>query len=207
MPGKTFTQLTNITEPNIDKDNDLFAVWDNTSPAQAKNLSAKNVLTSPDTNTTLQEGATPVSTTGVVSRVVCVDQTGYNNLSPKDSNTLYVITDGVTLDSYNGQIDTPAANKKYYLDLQAVSDRRIVKFQILYTSGASGAGTITLKVNGGGTPGTNEDTITFDVSQTDQSAGGGVISLAVTAGQEIRLETNGSVADVTNLVFIVEYEV
>lgn len=199
MANQTFNQLTTVAGEGLDRAADKIAIWDNSA------TTTKGMLTQ-DVVTTGVQDPTGATTTRV-NKMVALNQAAYSAIVTPDPQTLYVITDGVTLDSYNGQIDTPAASKNYYLDLQAVSDRTIVKFQILYTSGASGAGTITLKVNGGGTPGTNEDTITFAASQTNQPAGGGAISLAATAGQEIRLETNASVADVTNLAFIVEYEV
>lgn len=211
MPAKTFTQLTNIDEQNIDNANDVFAVWDNahaTDSPQAKQLKAKNVLTSPDTSVSLQTSPA-VSTTGNVSRVVCVDQTGYNNLSPKDSNTLYVITDGVTLDSYNGQIDTPT-DRTYILDPKVVSPRKISGFYATWTAGTGPAGTIDLQV--GGTTvltatgnlataspftGSIVSTGAEDITQAELDAGTVAITLVL----------SGSTANVTDLAFTVEYEV
>lgn len=205
MPAKTFTQLTNIDEQNIDNANDVFAVWDNahaTDSPQAKQLKAKNVLTSPDTSVSLQTSPA-VSTTGNISRVVCVNQDGYDSLSPKDSNTLYVITDGVTLDSYNGQIDTPTASKTYYLDADVVSARTVSNIQMFYTSGVGGAGTVTLNVGADST-----NVYTFAASQTSQPLGGPLSpKLAAAAGDQISLTMSAGVTDVTDFLFVVEYEV
>ena len=140
----------------------------------------------------------------VVNRIVTISQDDYDTLvagAGPDANTLYVIEDGVTKDSYNGQIDTVAASKTYYLDADVVSARTVTGIQMFYTSGASGAGTVTLNVGADST-----NVYTFVASQTAQPLGGPV-SLAAAENDQISLTMSGAVADVTDFLFVLEYEV
>lgn len=203
MANQTIKQLTALTEQTIDKTNDLIAVWDEdtVTPANSitKKVSAGNIVTSPNSGVDVGGG----NTNGRVNRIVSISQAAYDLVNPKDDETLYVITDGVTKDSYNGQIDTPTASKTYYLDADVVADRTVTGIQMFYTSGASGAGTVTLNV---GADSTND--YTFAASQTAQPLGGPLSpTLAAAAGDQISLTMSAAVADVTDFLFVVEYEV
>lgn len=134
----------------------------------------------------------------LVNRIVSISNDDYTDAGfTPDANTLYVIEDGVTKDSYNGQIDTVAANKTYYLDAAAVTERTVKNILVNATlTGA--AGTMTLDLSG-----STEATIDFTGASSQSVA----ISVSVPAGNSIALVTDGSVTGVTDLSFVVEYEV
>lgn len=205
MADQTINQLTTVAGQDLDRAADKVAVWDN-SATVTKGLPVQDVVTTG----TVDPGSSSQVTTRV-NKIVACTQTEYDSTiagggNTPDPATLYVITDGKTKDSYNGQIDTLTASRKYWLDVAVPADREIIKFFMFYTSGASGAGTITLRVSDGTVDGTDMDDLTFAASQTDQPLGGTAISLDVVAGDTLYLETDGSVADVTDVRFVVEYQ-
>ena len=195
MADQTINQLTTVAGQDLDRAADKVAVWDN-SATVTKGLPVQDVVT---TGTTDPTGAT----TTRVNKMVAITQAAYDAIVTPDSDTLYVITDGVTKDSYNGQIDTPTASKTYYLDADVVADRTVTGIQMFYTSGAGGAGTVTLNVGANST-----NVYTFAASQTAQPLGGPLSpALAAVAGDQISLTMSAAVADVTDFLFVVEYEV
>lgn len=203
MADSTINGLaTSLEGEALDRTNDKIAVWDNSGSITAK-VAVSEIVTSGQV-----DPGTSSQATGLVNKIVSCSQSEYDTTiagggNTPDPQTLYVITDGVTKDSYNGQIDTPTASKTYYLDADVVADRTVTGIQMFYTSGAGGAGTVTLNVGADST-----NVYTFAASQTAQPLGGPLSpTLAAAAGDQISLTMSAGVTDVTDFLFVVEYEV
>lgn len=149
---------------------------------------------------------------GTVRNVVALTQAQYDSINGDPAtvypNTLFVITDGKTKDSYVGQIDTPE-DRTYIIDPKVVSARDISGFYCTWTEGASPAGTIDLQVGG-----TTVLSATHTIASGTTTFTGSIVSngtevitdAEVASGTTITLVLSGSTADITNFAFVVEYQ-
>ena len=102
----------------------------------------------------------------------------------------------VKTDSYVGHIETPA-DGTYYIDANPVVDKTITELYLKWSNDGSNAGTLTLVVD--------TDTVdTVDLSSASNPYTSSALSQAATGGDEIKI-TLSSVADVSDLRFVVEY--
>ena len=202
MADQTINQLTTVAGQDLDRAADKVAVWDN-SAAVTKGLPVQDVVTTG----TVDPGSSSQVTTRV-NKIVACTQTEYDSTiagggNTPDPATLYVITDGKTADSYNGQIETPAT-KTYTIDAKVAFAREITSFYCSWTEGASPAGTIDLQVGG-----TSVLTATHTIALGTTTFTGSIKTDGtedVAADAVITLVIGGSVADVTDLVFVVGYQ-
>jgi hypothetical protein len=102
----------------------------------------------------------------------------------------------VKTDSYVGHIETPA-DGTYYIDANPVVNKIITELYLKWTNDGSNAGTLTLVVDA-----TTVDTV--DLSSASNPYTSSALSEAATSGDEIKI-TLSSVADVSDLRFVVEY--
>ncbi len=200
MADKNISQLTALTGEGINRTNDQVAVWD-ADATTTKKVAAQDFVT-----TGLQDPTG--ATTTRVNKVVALNQAAYGAIGTPDSETLYVITDGKTKDSYTGQIDTPE-DRTYIIDPKVVSARDISGFYCTWTEGASPAGTIDLQVGG-----TTVLSATHTIASGTTTFTGSIVSngtevitdAEVASGTTITLVLSGSTADITNFAFVVEYQ-
>jgi hypothetical protein len=191
MADKNISQLTALTGEGINRTNDQVAVWD-ADATTTKKVAAQDFVT-----TGLQDPTG--ATTTRVNKIVALDQTAYGAIGTPDSETLYVITDGKTKDSYTGQIDTLGNAATYVLDYLPVTARTVLSFKGEYTGTASGIN-VTLNV-GVTTVGT--------LDLTNSGAAGFTVTIAgapVDSTDKITLVTSGDASAVTNFAFVVEYQ-
>jgi hypothetical protein len=102
----------------------------------------------------------------------------------------------VKTDSYVGHIETPA-DGTYYIDANPVVNKTITELYLKWSNDGSNAGTLALVVDA-----TTVDTV--DLSSASNPYTSSALSQAATGGDEIKI-TLSSVADVTDLRFVVEY--
>ena len=102
----------------------------------------------------------------------------------------------VKTDSYVGHIETPA-DGTYYIDANPVVNKTITELYLKWSNDGSNAGTLTLVVDA-----TTVDTV--DLSSASNPYTSSALSQAATSGDEIKI-TLSSVADVSDLRFVVEY--
>ena len=102
----------------------------------------------------------------------------------------------VKTDSYVGHIETPA-DGTYYIDANPVVDKTITELYLKWSNDGSNAGTLALVVDA-----TTVDTV--DLSSASNPYTSSALSQAATGGDEIKI-TLSSVADVSDLRFVVEY--
>jgi hypothetical protein len=104
--------------------------------------------------------------------------------------------ENVKTDSYVGHIETPA-DGTYYIDANPVVNKIITELYLKWTNDGSNAGTLTLVVDA-----TTVDTV--DLSSASNPYTSSALNQAATSGDEIKI-TLSSVADVSDLRFVVEY--
>jgi hypothetical protein len=102
----------------------------------------------------------------------------------------------VKTDSYVGHIETPA-DGTYYIDANPVVNKTITELYLKWSNDGSNAGTLALVVDA-----TTVDTV--DLSSASNPYTSSALSQAATSGDEIKI-TLSSVADVSDLRFVVEY--
>ena len=102
----------------------------------------------------------------------------------------------VKTDSYVGHIETPA-DGTYYIDANPVVNKTITELYLKWSNDGSNAGTLALVVDA-----TTVDTV--DLSSASNPYTSSALSEAATSGDEIKI-TLSSVADVSDLRFVVEY--
>jgi hypothetical protein len=102
----------------------------------------------------------------------------------------------VKTDSYVGHIETPA-DGTYYIDANPVVNKTITELYLKWSNDGSNAGTLALVVDA-----TTVDTV--DLSSASNPYTSSALSQAATGGDEIKI-TLSSVADVSDLRFVVEY--
>jgi hypothetical protein len=102
----------------------------------------------------------------------------------------------VKTDSYVGHIEAPA-DGTYYIDANPVVNKTIAELYLKWTNDGSNAGTLTLVVDA-----TTVDTV--DLSSASNPYTSSALSQVATSGDEIKI-TLSSVADVSDLRFVVEY--
>jgi hypothetical protein len=104
--------------------------------------------------------------------------------------------ENVKTDSYVGHIEAPA-DGTYYIDANPVVNKIITELYLKWTNDGSNAGTLALVVDA-----TTVDTV--DLSSASNPYTSSALSQAATGGDEIKI-TLSSVADVSDLRFVVEY--
>jgi hypothetical protein len=104
--------------------------------------------------------------------------------------------ENVKTDSYVGHIEAPA-DGTYYIDANPVVNKIITELYLKWTNDGSNAGTLALVVDA-----TTVDTV--DLSSASNPYTSSALSQAATSGDEIKI-TLSSVADVSDLRFVVEY--
>ena len=104
--------------------------------------------------------------------------------------------ENVKTDSYVGHIETPA-DGTYYIDANPVVNKTITELYLKWSNDGSNAGTLALVVDA-----TTIDTV--DLSSASNPYTSSALSQAATSGDEIKI-TLSSVADVSDLRFVVEY--
>jgi hypothetical protein len=102
----------------------------------------------------------------------------------------------VKTDSYVGHIETPA-DGTYYIDANPVVNKTITELYLKWSNDGSNAGTLALVVDA-----TTVDTV--DLSSASNPYTSSALNQAATSGDEIKI-TLSSVADVSDLRFVVEY--
>jgi hypothetical protein len=102
----------------------------------------------------------------------------------------------VKTDSYVGHIEAPA-DGTYYIDANPVVNKTIAELYLKWTNDGSNAGTLALVVDA-----TTVDTV--DLSSASNPYTSSALSQLATSGDEIKI-TLSSVADVSDLRFVVEY--
>jgi hypothetical protein len=102
----------------------------------------------------------------------------------------------VKTDSYVGHIEAPA-DGTYYIDANPVVNKTITELYLKWSNDGSNAGTLTLVVDA-----TTVDTV--DLSSASNPYTSSALNQAATSGDEIKI-TLSSVADVSDLRFVVEY--
>lgn len=134
-----------------------------------------------------------------ITQIVALTQAQYNDIASPVDTTFYVITDGKTPGSYNGQLDT-AANGQLTLDAKTISARTLTSFYAEWVDGGSAAGTVDVQIN---TTSALSSTITLDSSESATATMGASVDAA--AGDKIRIVLS-DVADVTDFVFVLGFE-